>query len=85
MIDLSSSLDKEDFFADTSWDAEFTRRLFGDLNCDILGPPGDSKVIILSDSDEEEEACEETDADADAKPFAAWKSSTPTAFAADDE
>jgi hypothetical protein len=28
---------------------------FGDLNRDVLGSPGDVKIIILSDSDEEEE------------------------------
>jgi hypothetical protein len=66
MIDLSSSSDEEEFFVDTSRDAEFTRRLFGDLNRDLLGPPRDSKVIILSDSDEEQKVCEETAADTDA-------------------
>jgi hypothetical protein len=54
VVDLSSSSDEEDFIVDTSWDAEFARRLFGDLNRDVLGPPDDGKVIILSDSDEEE-------------------------------
>jgi hypothetical protein len=34
---------------------EFVRRLFRDLNRGVLGPSGDGKVIILSDSDEEEE------------------------------
>jgi hypothetical protein len=29
--------------------------LFGDLNRDFLGLLGDGKIIILSDSDEEEE------------------------------
>jgi hypothetical protein len=33
-------------------------------------PSGDGKVIILSDSDEEEEVREETAADADVAPFA---------------
>jgi hypothetical protein len=59
MIDLSLSSDEENFTGDTSRDAEFARKLFGDLNCDILGPPGDGKVIILDDSDEEKEAPEE--------------------------
>jgi hypothetical protein len=54
VVDLSSSSDEEDFIVDTSWDAEFARRLFGDLNRDVLGPPDNGKVIILSDSDEEE-------------------------------
>jgi hypothetical protein len=59
VIDLSSSLDDEDIIAATSRDFEFTQRLFGDLNCVVLGPPDDGKVIILDDSDEEKEAQEE--------------------------
>jgi hypothetical protein len=59
MIDLSLSSDEENFIADTSHDAEFVKKLFGDLNRDILGPPGDGKVIILDDSDEEKEAPDE--------------------------
>jgi hypothetical protein len=54
VIDLSSSSDEEDLIAATSHDFEFTQRLFGELNRAVLGPPGDDKVIILSDSDEEE-------------------------------
>jgi hypothetical protein len=53
MIDLSSSSDEENFIVDTSHDAELTKKLFGDLNRDILGPPTDGKIIILDDSDEE--------------------------------
>jgi hypothetical protein len=75
VIELSSSSDEEDFFADTARDAEFTRWMFGDLNRDLLGPLGDDKVIILSDSDEEGEAREETTTDAKATPSAAVKSS----------
>jgi hypothetical protein len=52
IIDLSLSLDEENFIADTSHDAEFARKLFGDLNHNILGPPGDGKVIIIDDSDD---------------------------------
>jgi hypothetical protein len=59
MIDLSLSLDEKNFITDTSHDAEFARRLFGDLNRDILGPPSDGKVIILDDSDEEKEVPDE--------------------------
>jgi hypothetical protein len=55
MIDLSSSSDEEDLIVNTSHDEELARRLFGDLNCAVIGPPGDGKIIILSDSDEEEE------------------------------
>jgi hypothetical protein len=44
---------------DTSRDEEFTRKLFGDLNCDILGPPGDGKIIIIDDSDDDDDVQEE--------------------------
>jgi hypothetical protein len=81
VIELSSSSDEEDFFTDTSWDAEFTRRLFGDLN--LLGPPSDDKVIVLSDSDEEEEAREETAAGADVASSTTLKYSTPAPSIAD--
>jgi hypothetical protein len=59
MIDLSSSPDEENFIVDTSHDAELAKKLFGDLNRDILGPPSDRKIIVLDDSDEENEAQEE--------------------------
>jgi hypothetical protein len=60
VIDLSSSSDEEDFFVDTSRDFEFVQQLYDELNRDFLGPTGDGKIIILSDSDEEkEEVCEE--------------------------
>jgi hypothetical protein len=55
VVDLSSSSDEEGLIADVSQDEEFTRRISGDLNHDILGSLGDGKIIILSDSDEEEE------------------------------
>jgi hypothetical protein len=58
MIDLSLCSDQENFIADTSYDV-FTKKLFGDLNYDILRPLGDGKVIVLDDSDEEKEAQEE--------------------------
>jgi hypothetical protein len=58
VIDLSSYSDEEDLIAATSRDFEFTQRLFGELNCVVLGLPDDIKIIILSDSDEEE-MCEE--------------------------
>jgi hypothetical protein len=44
---------------DTSHDEEFTRKLFGNLNRDILGPPDDGKIIIIDDSDDDDEAQEE--------------------------
>jgi hypothetical protein len=59
MIDLFLSSNEENFIADTSRDAGFAKKFFGDLNCDILGPPGAGKVIILDDSDEETEAPDE--------------------------
>jgi hypothetical protein len=54
VVDLSSSSDEEDLITDVSWDEEFIKILFDDLNRDVLGLPGNGK-IILSDSDEEEE------------------------------
>jgi hypothetical protein len=76
MIELSSSSHEEDFFANVSRDAEFAKRLFGELNHDLLGPPDNDKVIVLSNSNEEEEVHEETAADADGASSTATKSST---------
>jgi hypothetical protein len=58
---------------DTSRDEKFTRKLFGDLNRDILGPPGDGKIIIIDDSDDDNETQEEgtTDIDPTAVPASA--------------
>jgi hypothetical protein len=53
VIDLSSSSDEEDLITITSCDFEFAQKLFGELNRAILGPPGDGKIIVLSDSDKE--------------------------------
>jgi hypothetical protein len=53
-------LDPYSFIADTSRDEEISRKLFSNLNCDILKPPGDGKIIILDDSDDDGEAQEET-------------------------
>jgi hypothetical protein len=58
VIDLSSSSNEEDLIAATSRDFEFVQRLFGELNRVVLRPPDDGKIIILSNSDEEE-VCEE--------------------------
>jgi hypothetical protein len=41
---------------DTSRDEEFTRKLFGDLDHDILDPPGDGKIIIIDDSNDDDKA-----------------------------
>jgi hypothetical protein len=65
IVDLSSSLDEEGLIPDTSRDEEFTKNLSGDLNRDVLGSLGDSKIIILSNSNEEEEVCEEDATDAE--------------------
>jgi hypothetical protein len=52
-------IDPSSFIVDPSHDEELTRKLFGDLNYDILGPPGDGKIIILDGSDDDDEAQEE--------------------------
>jgi hypothetical protein len=52
-------IDPSSFIVDTSRDAELVRKLFGDLNRNILGLPGDGKIIILDDSDDDAEAQEE--------------------------
>jgi hypothetical protein len=54
VIDLSSFSDEEDLIAATSHEFEFAQRLFGELNHVVLGPPSDDKIIVLSDSNEEE-------------------------------
>jgi hypothetical protein len=40
---------------DTSWDEEITRKLFEEFNQELLRIPGDSSLVIISDSEEEEE------------------------------
>jgi hypothetical protein len=79
VMDLSSSSDEGDLIADVSRDEEFTRRLFGNLTCDILGPPGNGKIIILNDSDEEKEVREEKAFDIEAASSSATRSPTSTA------
>jgi hypothetical protein len=68
VVDISSSSDEGDLIADVSQDEEFTRRLFGDINRDVLRMPSDGKIIILSNSNEEEEVHEEKDIDAKVVP-----------------
>jgi hypothetical protein len=65
-----------------SHDTEFARKLFGDLN---RGSPGDSKVIILDDSDEEKEAPDEKMADTELATTSTVVNLTPTASAAVDD
>jgi hypothetical protein len=68
VVNLASSSGEEDSVADTSRDEELTRKLFGDLNRDILGPPGDGKIIVLSDSDDEDGTHEGATINAEATP-----------------
>jgi hypothetical protein len=56
-------LDPSSFIVDASHDEELAKKLFGNLNRDILRPPGDSKIIILDDSDDDGEAQEEKTTD----------------------
>jgi hypothetical protein len=81
MVDPSS--DKEYLIPDISRDEEFAKILFGDHNRELLGPPGDGKVTILSDSNEEQEVHEEDAADVDVAPSFAVKSPAPAASAID--
>ena len=83
MVDLASSSGEEDFFADTSRDEELARKLFCDLNRDILGPPGDGKIIVLSDSDNEDEVHEDDAVNVEAAPPSAVNSPATPASAAD--
>jgi hypothetical protein len=83
MVDLASSLGEEDFFADTSWDEELARKLFGDLNRDILEPPDDGKIIVLSDSNDEDEAHEDATVNAEATPPSAVNSAVTPASTSD--
>jgi hypothetical protein len=79
VVDLSSSSDEGDLIVDVSRDKEFARRIFCDLNRDVPGPLGDGKIIILSDSNEEEEVCEENAADVEAAPSSTIRSPASTA------
>jgi hypothetical protein len=56
---------------DTSRDEEFGRKLFGELNRDILRPPGDGKIIIIADSDDTAQEEGTTDIDPTAVPASA--------------
>jgi hypothetical protein len=59
VVDLSSPSDEGDLIYDVLRDEEFARRLFGDLNRDVLGPPDDGNIIILSDFNKEGEEVRE--------------------------
>jgi ParB-like chromosome segregation protein Spo0J len=74
---------EENVLPDTSWDEEFARRLFGDLNHSLLELPDDGNIITLSESDEEEEVREEITVDAKAAPTSTLNSPAPFVSAAD--
>jgi hypothetical protein len=82
-VDLALSSGEEECIADISRDEEFTRKLFGDLNRDILGPLGDSKIIVISDSDDEDETHEDTAVNVEAAPPSATNSADSPTSAAD--
>jgi hypothetical protein len=73
-VDLASSSGKEDSVADTSQDEELARKLFGDLNRDILRPHDDGKIIVLSDSDDEDGTHEDAAINVEAAPPSAANS-----------
>jgi hypothetical protein len=62
---------------DTSRDEEFARKLFGDLNRDILGPSGDGKIIIIDDSNDDDEVQEEGTAGAEPTTVPAYAADAP--------
>jgi hypothetical protein len=70
-------LDPSSFIVDTSRDEELARKLFGDLNRDILGLPGDGKIIVLDDSDDDDESQEEKIADIESTAVAASADDAP--------
>jgi hypothetical protein len=85
-VDLALSSGEEDSIADTSRDEELARKLFGDLNRDILRPPDDGKIIVLSDSNEEDETHEDAAVNAEpAPPSAANFAESPTSAPDADE
>jgi hypothetical protein len=79
VVDLSLSSDEGDLIADVSWDEAFAKMIFGDLNRDVFGPPDNGKIIILSDSDEEEKVHEEKATNAEAMPSSIVRSPASTA------
>jgi hypothetical protein len=52
----SPDVDEEvEEWPNTSLDKEVAHKLFSKLNRDPLGPPGDSTIIVISNSEEEED------------------------------
>jgi hypothetical protein len=76
VVDLSS---EEEDASDTSQGEDIARKLFDDLNCGLMGPPNDGSVIIINDSEEEEEVCEDDRVDAEVVPSFVRNSSAPFA------
>jgi hypothetical protein len=70
---------------DTSRDEEFARKLFGELNRDILEPPGDGKIIIIDDFDNEAQEEGMTDIDPTAVPASAADAPTGSSVANSDD
>jgi hypothetical protein len=83
VVDSALSSGEEESIADTSRDEEFARKLFGDLNRDILGPPGDGKIIVISDSDDENETHKDAAVNAEAAPPSATNSADSPTSASD--
>jgi hypothetical protein len=84
VVDISSG--EEDVFPNTSRDEEITQKLFNDLNRGLLRPPGDGNMIILRDSNKEEEEVHEDDcANAEDAPSIAGDSLASIASTATDD
>jgi hypothetical protein len=49
---VALSLEEDDTAPDTLRDKDIARKLFGDLNHDLLGPLHDGIIIVISDFDE---------------------------------
>jgi hypothetical protein len=81
VVDLALSSGEEDSV--TSWDEEFARKLFGDLNRDILGPPSDGKIIVISDSDDDDETHEDAAVNTEVDPPSAANSTDSPTSASD--
>jgi hypothetical protein len=79
VVDLSLSFDEGHLIADVTRDEAFVRRLFCNLNRDVLGPPDDGKIIIPSDSNEEEGVHKEKAVDAEPMSSSAIRSPASTA------
>jgi hypothetical protein len=83
VVDLALSPSEEGSVTDTSRDEEFARKLFSDLNRDILGPPDDGKIIVISDSDDEDETHEDAAVNAEAAPPSTANSTDSSTSASD--